>query len=60
MFDKFKDVEEQAEIEFAAQGFILKVKGRDHVDNWMYKSFVFEDRLKFLDAIVELERRVEW
>jgi hypothetical protein len=60
MFDKFKEVEEHAEIEFAAQGFILKVKGRDHVDNWMSKSFVFEDRLEFLDAIVELERRVEW
>jgi len=60
MFDKFKEVEETVEIEFAAQGFILRVKGRDHVDNWMSKSFVFENRLEFIDALVELEERVEW
>lgn len=60
MFDKFKDVEEVAEIEFAAQGFILKVRGKDHVDNWISKSFVFENRLEFIDALAELEDRVEW
>jgi len=51
MFEEFKSVDEKHEFEIVENGFILRVSGRGHEDNWLNKSYIFNGDIDFFSAI---------
>ena len=51
MFEEFKSVDEKQEFEIVENGFILRVSGRGHEDNWLNKSYIFNGDIDFFSAI---------
>lgn len=54
MFDEFNTVDEKHEFEIVENGFVLRVNGRGHDDNWLAKTFVFDVQEEFYAAITRL------
>ena len=54
MFEQFKTVDEKHEFEIVQNGFILRVNGRGHNDDWMNKSYIFDVEVEFFAAISKL------
>ena len=54
MFEQFKTVDEKHEFEIVQNGFILRVNGRGHSDDWMNKSYIFDVEVEFFAAISKL------
>lgn len=54
MFEQFKTVDEKHEFEIVQNGFILRVNGRGHSDDWMNKSYIFDAEVEFFAAISTL------
>jgi len=57
MFDAFKTVDEKHEFEIVENGFILRVNGRDLEENWIARSYIFDDDVEFFSAIGELAEK---
>jgi len=57
MFDKFKEIDEKQEIEFLANGYVLRISGRDQDDSWLTQSFIFKHQADLFSAIVELANK---
>jgi hypothetical protein len=57
MFDTFKTVDEKHEFEIVENGFILRVNGRDLEENWIARSYIFDDDVEFFSAIGELAEK---
>ena len=51
MFEEFRTVDEKHEFEIVENGFILRVSGRGHEDNWLNKSYIFNGDIDFFSAI---------
>lgn len=54
MFEEFRTVDEKHEFEIVENGFILRVSGRGHEDNWLNKSYIFNGDVDFFSAIGKL------
>ena len=57
MFDKFKEIDETQGFEILANGYVLRVSGRDHDDGWLQQSFVFttlQDMLVGIEVLAKL------
>lgn len=54
MFEEFRTVDEKHEFEIVENGFILRVSGRGHDDNWLNKSYIFNGDVDFFSAIGKL------
>jgi|MEHZ01.2.fsa_nt_MEHZ010469659.1_2 hypothetical protein len=50
----FKDIDERQEFEMVFNGFILRVSGRGHDDEWLSKAFIYETDTDLFEAISEL------
>lgn len=54
MFEEFRTVDEKHEFEIVENGFILRVSGRGHNDDWLNKSYIFNGDVDFFSAIGKL------
>lgn len=57
MFEEFNTVDEKHEFEIVENGFILRVNGRGHDDNWINKSYIFDGDIDFFSAIGTLAEK---
>jgi hypothetical protein len=57
MFEEFNTVDEKHEFEIVENGFILRVNGRGHDDNWLNKSYIFDGDVDFFSAIGTLAQK---
>tara|TARA_R110002033_G_scaffold170220_1_gene212372 strand:- start:539 stop:724 length:186 start_codon:yes stop_codon:yes gene_type:complete len=55
MFADYKEVNDSQEFEMAENGFVLRVSGHDHNDNWLTKAFIFDSESDFFEAISALK-----
>ena len=55
MFADYKEVNDSQEFEMAENGFVLRVSGHDHQDNWLTKAFIFDSESDFFEAISALK-----
>jgi len=58
MFEDFKSFDEKHEFEVVANGFVLRVTGRDKDDGWLCRSYIFEDNAELFAAIGVITKRV--
>lgn len=56
MFSEFSEVEYSQEFEFADNGYVLRVSGRDQTADWIKRTYVFREETLFFEAIQELNR----
>ena len=54
-FEEFSEIEEKQEFELCTNGYILRVSGRDHDNDWTTKSYIFKDETLFFRAISRLK-----
>ena len=57
MFEEFNTVDEKHEFKIVENGFILRVNGRGHDDNWLNKSYIFDGDVDFFSAIGTLAQK---
>lgn len=57
MFDEFNTVDQRSEFEIVENGFVLRVSGRDHNENWINKSYIFAGDVDFFTAIGKLAEK---
>lgn len=55
MFADYKEVNDSQEFEMAENGFVLRVSGHDHNDNWLTKAFIFDSESDFFEAVSALK-----
>jgi hypothetical protein len=56
MFSEFSEVEYSQEFEFADNGYVLRVSGRNQKSDWVKKTYVFREETLFFKAIQELNK----
>lgn len=56
MFSEFSEVEYSQEFEFADNGYVLRVSGRNQEQDWVKKTYVFREETMFFEAIQELSK----
>lgn len=56
MFSEFSEVEYSQEFEFADNGYVLRVSGRNQESDWVKKTYVFREETLFFEAIQELSK----
>jgi hypothetical protein len=57
MFEEFRTIDEKHEFEIVENGFVLRVNGRGHDDNWLNKSYIFDGAVSFYSAIGTLVQK---
>ena len=57
MFDEFSTVDTKNEFEIVENGFVLRVSGRNHNENWINKSYIFNSDEQFFAAINKLSEK---
>ena len=57
MFEQFKEIDDSHSFEIVENGFVLRVSGRSHDDDWITKSFIFSDDVAFFSAIGTIAAR---
>jgi hypothetical protein len=57
MFEEFNTIDEKHEFEIVENGFVLRVNGRGHDDNWLNKSYIFDGDVDFFSAIGTLAQK---
>ena len=53
--EDFKVIQEEHRFTLAANGYSLYINGTDFDDNYIAKTYVFNDKLDFMAAIASLE-----
>lgn len=53
--EEFKTIEEDHRFTVAVNGYSLYISGTDFDDNWISKTYVFNDKIEFMAAIASLE-----
>jgi len=53
--DHFKSIQEENRFTLAVNGYTIYLTGIDHDDNYISKTFVYEDKIDFMAAIASLE-----
>jgi hypothetical protein len=53
--EDFKTIQEDHKFTLAANGYSLYINGTDYIDNYIAKTYVFNDKLDFMAAIASLE-----
>ena len=56
MFEAFKEIDEKQEFEILANGFVLRVNGRDKDENWFNASYIFTTDTALFSALAELAK----
>lgn len=59
MFEDFKTVDKDSTFEIVSNGWILRVSGRDHEDDWIDLACVFSTRADFVAALSKLEQKIK-
>ena len=52
--DHFKSIQEENRFTLAVNGYTIYLTGIDHDDNYISKTFVYEDKIDFMAAIASL------
>ena len=53
--DYFKSIQEDNRFTLAANGYTLYISGMDYDENYISKTFVFNDKIDFMTALASLE-----
>jgi len=53
--DYFKTVQEDNRFTLAANGYTLYISGMDYDENYISKTFVYNDKIDFMAALASLE-----
>ena len=53
--DHFETIQEDNRFTIAANGYTLYISGRDYDDNYIAKTYVYDDKIDFMAAIASLE-----
>ena len=53
--DYFKSIQEDNRFTLAANGYTLYISGMDYDDNYISKTFVYNDKIDFMAALASLE-----
>jgi hypothetical protein len=53
--EDFKTIQEDHKFTLAVNGYSLYISGTDYIDNYIAKTYVFNDKLDFMAAIESLE-----
>ena len=53
--DHFKSIQEENRFTLAVNGYTIYLTGIDHDDNYISKTFVYEDKIDFMAAIASME-----
>ena len=53
--DYFKSIQEDNRFTLAANGYTLYISGMDYDENYISKTFVFNDKIDFMAALASLE-----
>lgn len=53
--DHFKTIQEENRFTMAVNGYTIFLNGTDHDDNYISKTFVFNDKIDFMAALASLE-----
>ena len=53
--DYFKTINEENRFTMAVNGYTIYITGMDHDDNYISKTFVYNDKIDFMAALASLE-----
>ena len=53
--DHFKSIQEDNRFTLAANGYTLYISGMDYDENYISKTFVYNDKIDFMAALASLE-----
>ena len=53
--DHFKTINEENRFTMAVNGYTIYITGMDYDDNYISKTFVFNDKIDFMAALASLE-----
>ena len=53
--DYFKSIQEDNRFTLAANGYTLYISGMDYDENYISKTFVYNDKIDFMAALASLE-----
>jgi len=53
--DYFKTIQEDNRFTMAANGYTLYISGMDYDENYISKTFVYNDKIDFMAALASLE-----
>lgn len=59
MFEHFKEIDKDSTFEIVSNGWILRVHGRSHDDEWIDLACVFSSRADFVSALAKLEQKIK-